>query len=138
MPTAMTSQLESLCLIVFVALGTSAYSSLLLTWSLKVNPSAGLSSLEKQPSIFFASVSVSVPAALPFRNNDSLFERNSDVMVFLDSVYLHILQIFLCAANAGLIHFNISALERDPRFKLFTYIFFEKQALDFIYVCWNS
>ena len=83
-----------------VALGNSAYSSLLFTWSLQVNPSADLSSLVKQPSILFASVSVSVHAALSYRKTDSTVERNSRVLVFLDSVDLQILLILLCAAHA--------------------------------------
>ena len=65
-------------------------------------PSADLSSRVKQPSIFFASVSVSVHAALPYRETDSNVERNSRVLVFLESIYLQILLIFLCAAILGI------------------------------------
>ena len=49
----------------------------------QVNPSADLSSLVKQPSIFFSSVSVSVYVALPYRKTDCTVERNSVVFVFL-------------------------------------------------------
>ena len=50
------ASLSLFCLSACEALGTSAYSSVLLTWSFQGNPSADLSSLVKQPSIFFASV----------------------------------------------------------------------------------
>ena len=83
-----------------------------------MNPSADLSSLLKQPTTFFASVSVSNLAALPFKKTDSTVERNSHVLVVLDSVDLQILLILLCAAHARPILFAISALElltRDPK-----------------------
>ena len=83
----------------------------------QVNPRADLRSLGKQPSTFFASVSMSVNAALPYRKTDSTVERNSRVLVFLDIVDLQILLILLCAAHARPILFAISALElltRDP------------------------
>ena len=76
-----------------------------------MNPSADLSSLVKQPSILFASVSVSVHAALPYRKTDSTVERDSRVLVYLDSIDLQILLILLYAAHARPILFAISALE---------------------------
>ena len=94
-----------------MAFGTSAYSSLLLTWSFQVNPDADLSSVVKQPSIFFASVFVSVHATLPYMKTKSTFEQNSRVLVFLDSVDLQILLILLCSVHAGSILFAISAFE---------------------------
>ena len=90
----------------------------LLTWSFQVNPDDDLSSLVKQPSIVFDSVFVSVHDALPYRKTDSTVERNSRVLVFLDSVDLQILLILLCAAHARPILFAISVLElltREPK-----------------------
>ena len=70
----------------------------------------------KQPSIFFASVYVSVHAALPYRKTDSTVERNSRYLVFLDSVDLQILFILLCHTHTRPILFDISAIELPARY----------------------
>ena len=71
----------------------------------------------KQQSILFANVSVSVHAALPYRNTDSTVDQNIGVSVFLDYFVLYFLLILLCATSARPIFCDISALgllTRDP------------------------